>query len=340
MERDDPVIKVEDLRKVFRTSVRREGLAGNLLDVFKRNVREITAVDGVSFDVSSGEIVGYIGANGAGKSTTIKLLAGILTPTSGGALVAGRVPWKERKAHTRGIGVIFGHRTQLWWDIAVVEGFRLLAKIYRVPEEDYRKRIDEFSGILGIGKLLRKPVRKLSLGERTRCELAASLLHDPKVVFLDEPTIGLDVDVKSRVRDFIREINGRRGVTVIITSHDLTDIEELCPRVIIIDSGRILFDGNQENLKERFGGFRKVIVELYERGDLAGFPDGREGDGFTVKRLGGSKMELTFDREAHSAASIINKILEGTAVKDLWLKEPDLTSIVRKIYRGEGGDRK
>ena len=335
MEESDTIIEAVDLRKVFRTSVRREGLLGGLTDVFKRDVREIAALDGVSFSVPAGEIVGYIGANGAGKSTTIKLLAGILKPTSGAARVAGRIPWKERKAHAMNIGVIFGHRTQLWWDIAVVEGLRLLGRIYNVRREDFRDRLGRFSEILGIGGLLRKPVRKLSLGERTRCELAATFLHDPKVVFLDEPTIGLDVNVKSRVRDFIREINGERGVTVVVTSHDLTDIGELCPRVIIIDSGKILFDGSQGKLKERYGKLRKIVLEFYERVDRRLFSGRFAADGSSVKWLDDSRVELTFNREEHSAASVMNRLLEGMPVKDLWLMEPDLTSIVKRIYRGE-----
>src|SRR5687767_14394554 len=226
-------------------------------DLFFRRYRSLNAVDGVSFDIARGEIVGYIGANGAGKSTTIKMLTGILAPTSGEITVNGLVPGRQRYAHARQIGVVFGQRTQLWWDLAVMEAFRLLQKIYRVPEADFQRRLTRFIDVLDIGGQLRQPVRKLSLGQRMKCDLAASLLHAPPILFLDEPTIGLDVAVKERVRRFIREINAEEQVTIILTTHDLTDIEELCERLILIDAGRILYDGSREEIYARFGQQRR-----------------------------------------------------------------------------------
>jgi ABC-2 type transport system ATP-binding protein len=257
-----PIIQVENLSKVYRTSVRREGIGGAFIDLFARRRREIRAVDDISFQIGRGEVVGYIGANGAGKSTTIKMLTGILTPTSGRILINGLVPERNRQAHAQQIGVVFGQRTQLWWDLAVIEAFHLLQKIYRVPEEQYRQRLAKFVEVLDIEEQLHQPVRKLSLGQRMKCDLCASLLHNPPLLFLDEPTIGLDVAVKERIRRFIRYINETEGSTIILTTHDLTDIEELCPRIIIIDAGKIIFDGLTTEIKERYGRQRRVIVDF------------------------------------------------------------------------------
>ncbi|MBN2083293.1 ATP-binding cassette domain-containing protein [bacterium] len=257
-----PIITVSGLTKVYRSYDRREGLGGALLDLFKRRYRDVRAVDGVSFEIGRGEMVGYIGANGAGKSTTIKMLTGILTPTSGGISVNGLEPQRERYRHARQIGVVFGQRTQLWWDLAVIEAFHLLQKIYKVPSDLYRQRLDTFIEVLDISEQLHTPVRKLSLGQRMKCDLCASLLHKPPLLFLDEPTIGLDVAVKERIRRFIRYINREEGTTIILTTHDLTDIEELCPRIIIIDQGRVIYDGATEEIKDRFGRRRRVVLSF------------------------------------------------------------------------------
>ncbi|HES58718.1 MAG TPA: ATP-binding cassette domain-containing protein, partial [Firmicutes bacterium] len=256
------MIRVEHLTKVYRSFDRREGILGALRDLFNRRYRDIRAVSDVSFSIDRGEMVGYIGANGAGKSTTIKMLTGILSPTSGEMVVNGLVPQKNRYAHARQIGVVFGQRTQLWWDLAVIEAFHLLQKIYQVPIEDYRKRLEMFIDVLDIREQLHQPVRKLSLGQRMKCDLAASLLHRPAILFLDEPTIGLDVAVKERIRRFVRFINSEYESTILLTTHDLTDIEELCPRIIIIDEGRILFDGPTEEIKRRFGHNRRVVLDF------------------------------------------------------------------------------
>lgn len=255
-----PIISVTNLTKVYRNFDRRVGIVGAVQDLFDRRYREIRAVDDVSFSIEPGEMVGYIGANGAGKSTTIKMLVGILSPTSGSMQVNGLTPMKQRYEHARQIGVVFGQRTQLWWDLAVIEAFHLLQKIYRIPPEDFKRRLDVFIDVLDIGGQLHQPVRKLSLGQRMKCDLCASLLHNPRLLFLDEPTIGLDVAVKERIRRFIRAINREEGSTVILTTHDMTDIEELCPRLIIIDEGKILFDGATAEIKLRFGQRRRVVV--------------------------------------------------------------------------------
>ncbi|MFG0316484.1 MAG: ATP-binding cassette domain-containing protein, partial [Planctomycetota bacterium JB042] len=256
-----PLIDVEGLVKEFSVFDRREGVLGAVGDLFHRRRRPLRAVDGVSFAIDQGEIVGYIGPNGAGKSTTIKMLTGILVPTSGRLVVDGLVPHRDRRTFTRRIGVVFGQRTQLWWDIAVVESFRLLAKIYGVPRDALEAQLDRLDAILGLRPLLRTPVRKLSLGQRMRCDLAASLLHDPPLLFLDEPTIGLDVVAKDSVRTFLRELNQELSTTILLTTHDLRDIEELCRRVIVIDHGRILFDGPLTEMKARHAGTVHVEVD-------------------------------------------------------------------------------
>lgn len=257
-----PIIRVSDLTKVYRSFDRREGIGGALLDLVRRRYRNVRAVDKINFSIERGEMVGYIGANGAGKSTTVKMLTGILTPTSGTIDVNGLVPGKQRYAHARQIGVVFGQRTQLWWDLAVVEAYNLLQKIYRIPYDTYRARLAGFVEVLGIEEQLHVPVRKLSLGQRMKCDLCASLLHRPPLLFLDEPTIGLDVAVKERIRRFIRYINREEGTTIILTTHDLTDIEELCPRIMIIDRGRIIYDGATAEIKERFGRRRRLVVSF------------------------------------------------------------------------------
>ena len=222
-----PIIEVQDLVKEFRTFRRREGVLGALQNLFVREYMTVHAVDHISFSIERGEMVGYIGANGAGKSTTIKILTGILSPSGGRVVSNGFVPYRERRHYTKHIGVVFGQRTQLWWDIAVIESFKLLKEIYEIPDQDYRRRLDVFSEMLNLKEYLHTPVRKLSLGERMRCDLAASLLHNPPLLFLDEPTIGLDVVAKERIREFLKEVNRTEGTTVLLTTHDLSDIEEL-----------------------------------------------------------------------------------------------------------------
>jgi ABC-2 type transport system ATP-binding protein len=335
-----PIIHVRDLTKVYRSYDRREGLGGAFLDLFKRRYRTLRAADGVSFDIARGEIVGYIGANGAGKSTTIKMLTGILAPTSGEITVNGLSPARQRYAHSRQIGVVFGQRTQLWWDLAVMEAFRLLQKIYRIPEADFQRRLDRFVDVLDIGGQLRQPVRKLSLGQRMKCDLAASLLHAPPILFLDEPTIGLDVAVKERVRHFIRAINAEEQSTIILTTHDLTDIEQLCERLIILDAGKVLYDGSRDEIYARFGQRRRVVLEL--RSDFGGREDAAalggelaavmDNGGLEVLPITERRYQLSFDRRAYPAADVIGRLLERYEVEDLELHEPELADIVRAIY--------
>ena len=265
-----PLISVKDLCKYFRTFRRREGLWGGIQNLFFREYSTVKAVERISFTIQPGEMVGYIGPNGAGKSTTIKMLTGILVPTSGEMLSNGYVPWRQRAAYVKHIGVVFGQRTQLWWDIAVVESFKLLRKIYEVPQRDFDERMELFNHVLGISDYLHTPVRKLSLGERMRCDLAAALLHNPPILFLDEPTIGLDVVAKDHIRQFLRTINEKYQTTVLLTTHDLDDIEELCRRIMIIDHGQLLYDGPLSTLKERLLRIKQIKFALRDSDAAAG----------------------------------------------------------------------
>src|SRR6266700_2957025 len=264
-----PLISVRSLSKHFRTFHRREGVWGGIVNLFHREYRTVKAVDQISFDIEPGEMVGYIGPNGAGKSTTIKMLTGILVPSSGELHSNGFVPWRQRTSYVKTIGVVFGQRTQLWWDIAVIESFKLLRRIYDVSQRDFDERMEKFNQILGIKDYLHTPVRKLSLGERMRCDLAAALLHNPPLLFLDEPTIGLDVVAKDHIREFLKEVNRTEGTTVLLTTHDLSDIEELCKRIIIIDKGRVLFDGQLAEMKGRLAKYNQVKFFLKDRAQVA-----------------------------------------------------------------------
>ena len=332
----EPLIKVRDLTKDYRLIRKREGVTGGLIDLVRPRHELLRAVETVSFDIPAGEMVGYIGANGAGKSTTIKMLTGILTPTSGTVTVGGLVPWKQRLQYTRHIGVVFGQRTQLWWDLAVVESFRLLKKIYEVDDATYDRQMNIFNELLQVDEFLHQPVRKLSLGQRMRCDLAAALLHRPRVLFLDEPTIGLDVLAKENVRIFLREICEREGVTVILTTHDLGDIEQLCKRVIIIDKGRVHFDGELDELRRRVGRRVRMTVELRDSatsGELAAITAGLP---VTWEEVEGLRHHAEFNRVEVPGAEVIKRLVNERHVSDLHLAEPGIDEVVREIYRQSG----
>jgi ABC-2 type transport system ATP-binding protein len=328
-----PLIRVRDLVKEFRAVDRREGLRGAFLDLFSPSRRIVRAVDGVSFDVERGEMVGYIGPNGAGKSTTVKILTGILVPTSGEVVVAGLEPHADRKRHVRRIGVVFGQRTQLWWDIAVVESFRLLRKIYGVSDADFRTRLAELSSILELEPLLHVPVRKLSLGQRMRCDIAASLLHGPEILFLDEPTIGLDVVAKDGVRAFLKEVNSRLGTTVLLTTHDLRDIEELCRRILVIDRGQVIFDGGLDEVRERHAAETSVEFDFSRAADEAELRALVAGGRVRWERLAPLRWRATFDRRSLPVAEVISRTVPRIPVSDLSIAEPDIEDVVKKIYR-------
>lgn len=262
------MIQVSHLRKTFRVARRGAGFSQAVKALFHREYEEIHALDDLSFTIRDGEMVGYIGPNGAGKSSTIKVLSGILTPDSGQCLVNGRTPWKDRVAHVKEIGVVFGQRTQLWWDVPVADSFELLKEIYTVPAAIYRENLEELTQLLDLGDLLRTPARQLSLGQRMRCEIAASLLHSPKILFLDEPTIGLDAVSKLAVRDFILRLNRERGTTVLLTTHDMQDIEALASRVLLIGRGKILLDGTLEDIRQGGESIDETVAQLYRQYDI------------------------------------------------------------------------
>ncbi|MFJ6622222.1 ATP-binding cassette domain-containing protein [Kitasatospora sp. NPDC091335] len=292
---------------------------------FRRVKREVRAVDGLSFTVDAGECVGYIGPNGAGKSTTVKMLTGILVPSSGRLRVAGVDPARERVALARRIGVVFGQRTTLWWDLPLCDSFELARRIYRIPDARYRENLDRCVELLDLGGLLDTPVRQLSLGQRMRGDLAAALLHDPRVLYLDEPTIGLDVVSKGRVREFLREVNRDRGTTVLLTTHDLTDIEQLCGRVMVIDHGRVVYDGGLDGLHADGRSERTLVVDLAEAGPPIEVPGAR------VSRVDGPRQWLAFPAE-ESAAPIVAAVAARYPLVDLSVREPAIEDVIARMY--------
>lgn len=321
-----PQIVVENLVKTFRVAERRPGMWGALKGVVYRKERIVRALDGVSFTIDAGELVGYIGPNGAGKSTTVKVLSGILVPDSGRCEVLDRVPWRERIANARHIGAVFGQRTQLWWDLPVVESFELLRDVYRIREADYVRARDELVERLELEPLLDVPVRQLSLGQRMRCDLAASLLHAPKVLYLDEPTIGLDAISKLAVRDFVRQLNRERRVTVILTTHDMDDIEVLCERVVVINEGRILSDGSLGDLRNTVTRERRLTIDLADDTEAVSDPDAE------VISRDAHRVTLRFDPERIPAPELISRITARYAIRDLFVENPPIEEIIARIY--------
>lgn len=319
-------IIAEDLSKSFKVSKRNPGIGNAFKNLFYREYETINALDKISFEIEEGELVGYIGPNGAGKSTTVKILSGILTPDSGSCQVLGKVPWKDRVDHVGSIGVVFGQRTQLWWDLPVIDSFELLRDIYKVPHNEYEKTKNELIERLDLRDFINTPVRQLSLGQKMRCELAASLLHSPAILFLDEPTIGLDAVSKLAVRDFIKELNHEKKTTVILTTHDMDDIEILCNRVIVIGKGQILSDGSLNELRERVSKERRLIIEL-------------ENNGFNLSIKGaylvkweGNRAFINFDPEIISPAKLIATISYTYEIKDVFIENPPIEETIADLY--------
>jgi len=319
---DPPLIDVRDLERTFDVRRRVEGR--------RRKAREtVLAVHDLSFSVTAGEMVGYIGPNGAGKSTTIKMLTGILVPTGGQVRVAGLDPSRDRVALARRIGVVFGQRTTLWWDLPLRDSFDLLQKMYRIPPERYRANLDRFVDLLDLGGQLDTPVRQLSLGQRMRGDITAALLHDPEVLYLDEPTIGLDVVSKGRLREFLRALNEERSTTLILTTHDLQDIEALCDRVIVIDHGTSVYDGTLAGLHAEGGSSRTLVVDLVDEAPPIAVP------GATVRRVDGPRQWLSFPAEA-SAAPVVAAVAASYDVADLSIQEPAIEDVIRELYSRSG----
>ncbi|HEY5341764.1 MAG TPA: ATP-binding cassette domain-containing protein [Candidatus Aquilonibacter sp.] len=321
-----PILRTRDLRKVFRTPKRVPGPMGAFKSLFSRQHDERVAVSDVTMSLDEGELVGYIGPNGAGKSTTIKMLTGILVPTSGEVEVAGLVPHAARKQNARNIGVVFGQRSQLYWDLPLSESFELLRAIYAIPPDRYRKNLQAFTEILALDEFVRTPVRQLSLGQRMRGDFAAAMLHDPRIVYLDEPTIGLDLVAKEAVREFVRSINQERGTTIVLTTHDLADVERLCRRIVLIDKGTIIYDGDIERIKTQYGTHRVLVVRF------AAPVRGPSLDGAELVGEDGMTARFRFDRARERADALIAQVANRYEITDVSIEEPDLESIIRRIY--------
>jgi ABC-2 type transport system ATP-binding protein len=321
-------IVVEDLRKTFKVPERKGGLINSFAGMVNRKHKIIQALKGISFSLDEGELVGYIGPNGAGKSTTVKIISGILVPDSGNCTVLGRTPWTQRKEHVKHIGVVFGQRTQLWWDVPVIDSFELLRDVYRIPEVSYARMKDELVETLSLQSLLYMPVRQLSLGQKMRCELAASLLHQPPILFLDEPTIGLDAVSKIAVREFIKRMNEEKQVTVILTTHDMDDIEALCTRIMVIGKGTILFDGGIDKLRNSVVPERVVKIDFFDRPQKIDYPFAR----FLAQD--DTRIEYCFNPAETSATQIIEAVSRHNQIKDFVIENPPIEEIVAKMYRG------
>ena len=323
------IISVNNLSKTFKKPIRGEGLRGMIKTLFSRKYEEVRAVDGISFDIDGGEIVGYIGANGAGKSTTIKMMCGILHPTGGSVSVCGMDFEKNRQKINRQMGVVFGQKTQLWWDIPLVETFKILKSIYEVPDEEYNERFDYLCELLDMKPFLNQTVRSLSLGQRMRADFAAALIHSPKIVYLDEPTIGLDVLVKDKIRGAIKELNKKYNITVILTTHDMKDIEQLCNRIIIIDKGKILYDGSLANIKYRFGNTKTVYIPSTVELDEEALKD--KFSGVMVER-GEENIAIKFSLNELNLDDILLYLISTYHIKDFKIEDISIEDITKKLY--------
>lgn len=325
------VIEANDLAKDYVVNLKGKGLKGMAKSLLKSEKKVIHAVQDVNLKMEEGELVGYIGPNGAGKSTTIKMLSGILSPTRGNVSVCGIDPQKKRIQNALNVGAVFGQKTQMWWDLPVRETFELLRKMYNIPKERYQKNIEEFMDYLDMSSFVEQPVRQLSLGQRMRAEIAASLLHDPKVLFLDEPTIGLDVNVKAGMREFVKKINKERGVTILLTTHDLQDIEELAKRIVVINHGRVGFDGSMEELAKRYAdGKRSVSFTLQQDIPEIVLPEGMAGH-YTLERDG---LHVKIGHDSHvDSSDLIVALVQKYALTDIDIKGPQIEDVVMEVYK-------
>ena len=321
-----PLIVARDLTKEYRTHKRYEGFSGAIRTLFTTESTVTRAVDGITFNIEHGELIGYIGPNGAGKSTTFKILTGVLAPTSGVVETAGVVPYKHRQKLARRIGAMFGQRSQLWWDLPLVESLRILQAIYHVSEQTYQRNLEIFDSVMGLSPLLLKPVRQLSLGQRMRGELAATFLHDPDIVFLDEPLLGLDVVSKDQVRRFITEINKVRGATILLASNDMDDVEQTCKRLLIIDKGQLLYDGSVADIKKRYAPYRTLVVHFAAENVQA------EVAGATVMRREDSRTWFQFNRSTNPQ-HLIAELGGRYPIADLAIEEPSLEDVIRGLYQ-------
>lgn len=323
-----PILSVTHLSKHFHARIRQPGRWGALKSLIRPEYKEIKALDAISFSIEEGELVGYIGPNGAGKSTTIKSLSGILVPSSGEVKVMGRTPWEHRIETVSQLGVVFGQKTQLWWDLPVIESFSLLKEIYAVPDAAYKKTLGELTDALSLSNLFDMPVRQLSLGQKMRCEIAASLLHQPKILFLDEPTIGLDAVSKLAVRDFIKHLNRDKKVTILLTTHDMDDIESLCQRVLLLNEGKIYLDGTLQSLRRKIAPERRLIIDLLNENDSVTDPEAE------LIKQEGHRIWLKFNPNVTTAPALIQRILSTHPIRDLYVENPPIEEIIAQFYRG------
>ena len=326
------IIEVNNLVKKYRIIEKEEGIKGYFKHLIKPKYKEFNAVNGINFNIEEGELVGYIGENGAGKSTTIKMLTGLLTPTSGNVVVNGIIPSKKRIENNKNIGAVFGQKTQLWWDLPVIESFRLIKKMYKIPENEYRNNLKKFAEILDLNDLLEKQVKNLSLGQKMRCEIAATFLHNPKIVYLDEPTIGLDVLVKEKIRKFIKEINKEKKTTVILTTHDLNDIEDVCDRIILLDKGQIIYDGTKQKFKDTYGKY--VIAELIINNKTEKLSKNIDLKNIEILEETERKLKMKFSHEEITIVKIMDEISKYCDIEEIHMKESELEDILKEIYKG------
>lgn len=328
----EPIIQLTQLHKTYTISEREAGLGAALRSLFKRQTRQIHAVDGITFAIEPGEIVGFLGPNGAGKTTTLKMLTGLLHPSKGEVSVLGYTPWRRDKAFLRQITLVMGQRNQLVWDIPTIDSYELNRVIFNIPQKQYQQTLDELTELLDLGPLLQKPVRNLSLGERMKCEIAGALLHRPKVLFLDEPTIGLDVTAQRRIRTFIGEYNRRYGATVMLTSHYMADVEALCKRVIVIDHGRILFDGPLTNLVSRFSPHKTIVVDL-----LPGATGGRGAEALSPfgEVVAYREGQATLRVPKKETAVITAKLINALPIQDLTIQDPPIEDVIDQLFNSD-----
>ncbi len=333
MSKKENAIVMNGIVKEFKVLNRREGLKGSIRDLFSRDYKIVTAVDHISLEIQRGEIVGYLGPNGAGKSTTIKMMTGVLEPTAGEILVNGVVPYKNRARNSQEIGVVFGQRSQLWWALPLIESLKLLKDIYQIPDDQYQEMLTFYNSIADMESLLHKPVRQMSLGQRTLSDILAAFLHNPRIVFLDEPTIGLDVSMKARIRELIRLLNEKKHTTVILTTHDMGDVDALCKRIVIIDQGKMLYDNDMQHLKSFFGSYRTLKLRI--SGDPAVqretihtvFPDLETG-------IDENWVSILVDEDKTSVVNVLNTLQQSLKIRDMQIEEISTGDVIRKIYEG------
>ena len=325
------IIEIKNITKEFKVLNRREGLKGSIKDLFSRNYKIVRAVDNISMDIEQGEIVGYLGPNGAGKSTTIKMMTGILEPTSGEILVNGVVPYKNRTSNAQDIGVVFGQRTQLWWALPLVESFKILKDIYCISDKDYGDMLELYGSLVDIEPLLHKPVRQMSLGQRTLSDILAAFLHNPKIVFLDEPTIGLDVSMKSKIRTLIHALNKEKNTTVILTTHDMGDVDALCRRIVIIDRGKMLYNNDIEHLKGFFGYYRTLKIRVNGNRSEAAAKIRAELPEFNVSE-DDEWISILVDEAKAKVMDVLSQLQKSYSIRDMQLEEISTEDVIKKIY--------